>query len=168
MQGAALVAAETDQGVRRAAVEEDRHVYSPGHGQIGSGAALEVVEGEHVALFYGKNLPGRGLFAVDLRRHLRSGDGDDGVLRELKLRAEVGYLQSRRALLVAHQVVASLIGEQVHRPRGRHPDIVVAQAARVLDGRKKARLFDLNRHRAPPESPRCTRAGPPARGPRES
>ena len=164
LQGAAFVAAEADQGVRRAAVHEDGDVYAAGHGQVGPGAVLEVVEGEHVPLPHLQRLPRRSLLAVYLRRHLGSCYGDDGGFGELQLGAEVGDLQPRRAFFVAHQVVADLVGEDVHRPRGRHPEGVLPEAARVLDGGEETRLPHPNRHRAPPGSPRCRRAGPRARG----
>src|SRR5918997_624667 len=165
LQRAALVAAQADQGVRRATVHEDGYVYPPRHRQIRPGAVLEVVEGEHIALLYLKRLPGRSLLAVYLRRHLRPGYGDDGAFRELQFGAEVRDLQPRRAFLVADQVVTDLVGEDVHRPRGRHPEGVLAEAPRILHRSKEARLSDLNRHRGPPVSPRCKRAGPRARGP---
>src|SRR5918997_4924900 len=165
LQRAALVAAQANQGIRRAAVHEDGYVYPPRHRQIRPGAVLEVVEGEHIALLHRERLPGRSLFAVNLRRHLRPGDGDDGVLRELQLGSEVSDLQARRTFLVTHQVVAYLIGENIHRPRGRHPDSVFPETPCVLNCGKEARLSDLNRHRASLGSPHCTRAGPRARGP---
>jgi hypothetical protein len=60
--------------------------------------------------------------------------GDYGVLCKLQPRAEVRYLQARRAFLVADEVVGNLVGENVHRPARGHPDSVLAEAARVLDG----------------------------------
>src|SRR5918997_307733 len=165
LQGAPLEAAEPDQGVRRAAVHEDGDVYTPRHRQVRPGTALEVIEGENVAGLHRDNLPGRRLLTVYLRRHLGPGDGDDGVLCEFQLRAEVRHLQSRRAVLVAHQVVTDLVREHIHSPRGRHPDCILPEAARVLHGGEESRLPDPNPHRAPPGSPRCRRAGPRVSGP---
>src|SRR5918995_523645 len=165
LQRAPLVATQADQGVRRAAVHEDGDVYAACHSEVGTSSVLEVVEGEHIALPHLQRLPRRRLLAVYLRRHLGAGYGYDGAFGELQFGAEVRDLQSRRAFLVTDQVVTDLVGEDVHSPRGRHPEGVLAEAPRVLHCSKEARLSDLNRHRGPPVSPRCKRAGPRARGP---
>src|SRR5829696_1554993 len=165
LQSAPLEAAEPDQGVRRAAVHEDGDVYTPRHRQVRPGTAPQVIEGENVAGLHRDNLPARRLFAVYLRRHLGTGDSDEGILCEFQLRAEVRHLQSRRAVLVAYQVVTDLVRKHIHSPRRRHPDGVLPEAARVLNGGEESRLPDPKSHRAPPGSPRYRRAGPRASGP---
>src|SRR5215212_3454201 len=165
LQGAAFVTPEPDQGVRRAAVHEKGNVYPARHGQVSPRPAPQVVEGEHVARRNRERLPGRRFPPVYLRGHLGAGYGDDGVFGERQLGPEVGELQPGLVLFVADQVVTDLVRERVHRPRRRHAERVLPETPRVLNGTQEARLTNLNRHRAPPGSPGCRRAGPPANGP---
>ena len=71
---------------------------------------------------------------------------NDRVRGDLQLRAHVGGLQRGGAGLVADEHVRDAVGELVHRARRRHPQVVDAGAALVLDRGEQAALDDAQAH----------------------
>ena len=145
-QRPAAKSADPAEPVGGTAAQDHRHVDASMDGNIEAGPALEDAEGDLVAGVQFQPRPLSSRPAIDFDIHRRAGDRDDRRIIGTELRAHIGALQHSFSRGCSGQRVGHLRRQPVHRAALRDADIVVPEAALVLDRCGQARFKDLKCH----------------------
>jgi len=138
--------AEAAEREGRAGAQIFRRVEAVADREIGAlSRAFDGAEFERLSTLHLEGLPvGHGLPAHRCG-HLRTGKHDEGVGAEMQRRPGQRHFEGRRAGLIADEPIRELEGQRIHRPRGRHADVPIADPARIiLDRRLRARRDDVD------------------------
>ncbi|MCY1344045.1 hypothetical protein D9M69_300730 [compost metagenome] len=132
-QRAAAVATELAEGEGALAAEVVRHLQAAAQGQVRPRArAGDGAEAQGAAGLDRQRGVQRLGEAIHAERNRRAGDRDHRIGVEAQGRPAHGDFQAGGAFLVAEQTVAEAQRAVVHRPRRRHADRPVAEAAGVI------------------------------------
>ncbi len=133
LQRARGMAAEQAEGEGGARAENLRCLEAAAHRQIGPLAGAGIgPDGQHLPRLHRKaGIMGHG-YAVQRRRHGRTGQSDGGVRMEAQGRAVDGEFQRGDGFRIAHQRIGAGEGARVHGAGRRHAHMPQMQATRQV------------------------------------
>ncbi len=143
------MATETAKREGRTRAEIFWRIEAIANGEIGPlPRPLNGADFKRLAALHLEGLPMRHGLAADLRLHMRAGKNNGRIGAEMQRRPCQRHFERGRARLVADETVRQLKGKRVHRPRGWHADIPIADASRIiLNRRLRARCHHVDRCR---------------------
>ncbi|GFI38161.1 hypothetical protein IMSAGC015_02351 [Lachnospiraceae bacterium] len=112
-----------------------RYIQASGKCQIAPASIGRKPKGKNVSCMDQYRLIDRDWLSVYSGRHIRSGNCDNIIFFKGKLRPGEGHLQRPFTLLVPRQNIGQIKGLCIHRPRRRHPKLLIAKAALILHRR---------------------------------
>ena len=138
----ALEAADLRLHVGGAAAHHFRDIEAARKGDVGAAAGAETCEAEGLSGVDFVCAVGLQRLAVQGGPEVSAGDGDDGGFVKLKLRPQHGAFQHGLILGVPYQKVGETHGSRVHGAGDGDAELLVSDAAKILDRGQDARIQD--------------------------